>query len=279
MLRFLNKTEKEELQRSGYMYEHLLCFYSMASDRTAIFNETFPVFLNNYNEADIVFFGIGDKKEQTNKCLLELSKLPLKIINIITPVALEEPNIMLRYVDWDYHINIKDFDFDLKGNKHKRIRYIVKQFQKQQYHTKIGRKLTPSHLYILSRHLSRHLFDVWDFEEILFLDKFFREHKHGFMIEVYKEDRLIGFDVIDFFEDNRIMVVPLGIYLEAPRISDFLMYENLKYAKENHYEWLDIGLTCGNIGLQHFKEKWNAVPKFKIIVQKMILNNDKIRSK
>lgn len=31
-----------------------------------------------------------------------------------------------------------------------------------------------------------------------------------FLMEAYHEDKLVGFDVIDFFKDNRIMVVPLG---------------------------------------------------------------------
>ena len=37
------------------------------------------------------------------------------------------------------------------------------------------------------------------------------------------------------------MVVPLGIYLQVPGVSEILMYEELKYSKENGYEWLDIG--------------------------------------
>lgn len=272
MLRFLDTNEKEQLQRRGYMCEHLLCLYSMVSDRTALFNETFPVFLNSYDEADVILFGFGDKQNNKRECVLELAKLPIKTLNIVSPLALQELNAKTQYEDWDYHINVKRFDFSLKGNKYKHIRYIARQLEKTGHEIKISRKFTPSHIYILSKHLSRHNFDAWDFEELLSLERFFREHKHGYMMEVYKDDKLMGFDVIDSFEENRIMVVPLGIYLETPRISDFLMYENLKHAKNNGYEWLDIGPTCEDAGIRSFKQKWFAEPKYKIYVQKITKN-------
>jgi len=63
------------------------------------------------------------------------------------------------------------------------------------------------------------------------------------------------------------MVVPLGIYLNFPLISYFLMYENLIFARDKGYEWLDVGLSCGVTGLRQFKEKWLAEPKYKVCVQ------------
>ena len=44
MLRFLTDEEKEEAQKRGYMCEHLLCLYSMIADRTALYDQHFPVF-------------------------------------------------------------------------------------------------------------------------------------------------------------------------------------------------------------------------------------------
>ena len=95
------------------------------------------------------------------------------------------------------------------------------------------------------------------------------------MMEVYQNNLLVGFDVIDFFDDNNIMVIPLGIYLNIPLITDFLMYENLKFAKDNGYDLLDIGLTCGSVGLKNFKEKWFAKPKFKIYIQSLNIKSKK----
>jgi len=127
--------------------------------------------------------------------------------------------------------------------------------------------------------MTRHTLDVWDYEELLSLERYFREHDHGLMMEVYQDDKLIGFDFIDFFDDNQIMVVPLGIYLESYRLSDFMMYQNLKFAKEKGYTWLDIGTVCGSEGLRHFKEKWFAEPKFKLFIQTLNVPSSHAREK
>jgi hypothetical protein len=270
VLRTLDKHEKEEAQRKGYMCEHLLCLYSMLSDKTALYNNTFPVFLNRYGEVDIILFGL-ENDEDEEALNLELNELQFKTLNIISPVAIKElPHITTRSTDWDFHIDVGHFNFSLRGHRHKNIRYSLRQIDKLGYHLRIGKEFTPNHTYILSRHMARHTFNLWDYEEMLSLERFYREHSHGLIMEAYVDNRLIGFDIIDFFEDKKIMVVPLGIYLDAPRISDFMMYENLKYAKDNGYEWLDVGTTCGNRGIQSFKEKWFAEPKYKLYVQTVI---------
>ncbi len=268
MLQFLSDEEKDNAQKKGYMCEHLLCFYSMTSDRTALYDDNFPVYFNNYGEADVILFGLKDKESDKSECVQELLKMPIKELNIVSPEALTGPaSIETRYLDWDYHIDLERFDLDSRGNGYRNIRSSIHRADKMGYYIKFGRRITRSHIYILSRHMARHTLDVWDIEELLSLEQFFREHSHGFLMEAYHEDELVGFDFVDFFEDNMIMVVPLGIYLEAPSLPDFLMHENIKYAKEKGCKWLDIGLSCRNTGLQSFKEKWLAEPKYKLFVQ------------
>jgi len=273
MLRALSKDEKEELQKRGYMIEHLLCLYSMVADQTFLYDDDFPVFLSMFGEADVVLFGFGKEKGSEFECIKELVKLPIGTLNMISPVVFRGlPGVRKKYVDWDFHIHVDEFDFDLEGSKYKDIRYRLGQVEEMGYRTRLSREITPRHTYILSRHMARYKFDVWDFEELLSLERFFREHDHGFMMEAYKDGRLLGFDVVDFFEDNRIMVAPLGIYLDVPLISYFLMYENLKFARDRGYEWLDIGPSCGVAGLRKFKEKWLAEPRYKIYVQTLNIN-------
>jgi hypothetical protein len=276
----MNKNEKEEMQKRGYMIEHLLCFYSMVSSQTVLYEDTFPVFLNNFGEADAILFGLGKEKPNRFECVEQLAKLPINTLNIISPIVFHGSlNVELKYVDWDYHINVNRFDFDLKGREYRNIRHRLRQVDKIGYQTKQNRKVTSNHIYILSRHMKRHKLDVWDYEELLSLERFFREHDHGMMIEAYKDDRLVGFDVVDFFEDKRIMAVPLGIYLGVPMISDFLMYENLKLARNKGCNWIDVGPTCGIAGLKRFKEKWFAKPKYKLCVQTLRVESEKNGSK
>jgi hypothetical protein len=95
------------------------------------------------------------------------------------------------------------------------------------------------------------------------------------MMEAYQNEKLVGFDVLDFFDVNKILAVPLGIYLDSHLVSDFLMYENLKYARDRGYVWLDVGPTCGSVGVKRFKEKWHAKPKFQIFVQALDTSSKK----
>lgn len=269
MLRFLERSEIEDAQKDGYMFEHVLCLYSAVAYKTALYNDNFPVFIGQYDEADVILFGLRDRDEDKLACVRDLAKMPVKFLNVMTSEPLNIfPNMELKHSEWlscmDYHVDVNQFDLNLKGRKYRSIRYRVNRAERDGYRVKLGRELTSSHIHLLARHMTRHRYDTWEYEEMLSLERFFKEQNHGLMIEAYKDDRLLGFDVIDFFENKRIVVVPLGICLEAPGIADFLMYEELKYAKENGYEWLDIGSDCGEPKLRQFKEKWFAKPKYRI---------------
>jgi hypothetical protein len=274
MLHFLSDEEKEAAQKIGYMCEHLLCLYSMTANRTALYNRNYPVYFSGYEEVDLVLFGLTENKEEVWNCIHDLLRLPLKQLNIISPDRfLPLKDVTKNYVDWDYHINVREFDLNLKGKQYKNLRYRINQAARFGYTIRIGRIITSRHLYILSRHIARYPLDIWDLEELVSLTRFFTEHHHGFMMEVYHNGKLLGFDVVDFFEEKKIMVVPLGIYLEAPSLTDYIMYENLRYAKNTGYAWLDVGVTCRNTGLQDFKEKWLAKPKYKLCVQTIDRSN------
>ncbi len=266
MLRHLNNQEIEAFQRKGYMCEHLLSLYSIIAQYTALLDDNFPVFVNGFKEADVIFFGLKDRNAGKIENLKGIEK-HVNTINIISPFRIQGKNIISKYVDWDYHIPLDDFSLDLKGKEYKRIRYRVKQAEKEGYYTKISRELTSNHLYLLSRYLNVHELNPWDYEEILSLERYFKEFNHCLMIEVHNQDGLRGFDIVDFYEDTAMMVVPLGIYLHPRKVSDFMMYEDINYAKQRGYKILDVGPSCLNPGLQRFKEKWFAKPAHQFFVQ------------
>lgn len=258
------------------MCEHLLCLYSMVSQNTYLYNNTFPVFLNSFGDADVVLFGLGEPEGDRVTCVQELTTLPIHTLNIVAPNAVEGfPNMRTRYFDWDFHIDVDRFDLDLKGRAYKTLRHRLRQVERLGYHTRLTNHFTSNHTYILARHLARHKLDVWDYEELLSLERFFREHNHGVLMEAYQDETLVGFDVIDFFEDTGIMVIPIGVYLDVPLISHFMMLENLKFAKDKGYTWVDVGPACGVDGLKRFKESWFAQPKFKFYVQQLTVEPKK----
>jgi len=268
LLRFLDDWEKEEEQKRGYMYEHLLCLYSSAGYRTALYGETYPVFVNKYGDTDVILFGLRENSVNKVDCIKDLLKTPLETLNIVSPKPVNShESAETKSFERDYHIDVARFDINLRGGEYKQIRYRVNRAEREGYEVRISREFTSDHVYVLSRHLTQNSYSIWDYEELLSLERFFREHNHGLMMEIYSNDKLIGFDVVDFFEANDIMVVPLGIYLQVPGLADLMMYENLKYAKTNGYKWLDIGSDCGKKSLREFKEKWFASPKYEIHVQ------------
>jgi hypothetical protein len=268
LLRFLENWEKEEEQKRGYMYEHLLCLYSSAGYKTALYGDTYPVFINKYGDTDVILFCLRENSVKKMDCIKDLLKTPFETLNIVSPEPINSlENSQMRGLELDYHIDVDRFDINLKGGEYKQIRYRVNRAEREGYEVRVSREFTSDHVYVLSRHLTQNSYSVWDYEELLSLERFFREHDHGFMMEIYSDDKLIGFDVVDFFEENKIMVVPLGIYLQVPGLADLMMYENLKYAKMNGYKGLDIGSDCGKTSLREFKEKWFATPKYRIYAQ------------
>jgi len=189
--------EKEEIQKRGYMCEHLLSFYSMTSDKAALYDGNFPVYFGNHGEADAILFGLRDENADRSTCVQELLKLPIKELNTISPEALTDfSDIETRYVDWDYHINLDRFDLSMKGKEYKSIRYSTHRADDMRYRINFGHELTRSHIYVLSRHMASHTLNIWDFEELLSLEQFLREERHGFLMEAYQGDELVGSDVI-----------------------------------------------------------------------------------
>ena len=84
MFDFLDKNGKEELQMKGYMIEHLFCLYSMVVEKTALYNNCFPVFFSDFGEVDVTLFGFK-REVDMRKCVQEISKLPINLLNIISP--------------------------------------------------------------------------------------------------------------------------------------------------------------------------------------------------
>jgi hypothetical protein len=63
------------------------------------------------------------------------------------------------------------------------------------------------------------------------------------------------------------MVIPLGFYLDYSSLADFILYQEILHGKAQGFEWLDIGWACNNSGLEAFKKKWSAIPRFNVYMQ------------
>lgn len=161
----------------------------------------------------------------------------------------------------DYQIFVPDFDMTLKGGKLKDIRYRVRNAEKRGYTLNISKKMTPAHFHIIAQHEHSKRLDLYDRQLYFAIWDYLRKFKTPVLFNVFSGDTLLGFDLIDFLGDT--MTVPLGFYTDAPSISDFIMFNEIKYAKLKDFNWLDLGWAC-NLGIEEFKRKWTANPRFHI---------------
>lgn len=179
------------------------------------------------------------------------------------------------YEDKDYQINLRRFDEKLSGGTYKPLRYRVRNAEKRGYSLVVGKKFTVAHSRIVALHMTKMVYAAWDYQLYLRLGDYFRRFSSPRLFNVFLDDTLIGFDVTDSLSDT--MAIPLGFYSDYPSLADFILYQEILYGKEQGFEWLDVGWAC-DAGLETFKKKWTAVPRFNICMQDYHKANEKIES-
>jgi hypothetical protein len=171
--------------------------------------------------------------------------------------------------DRDYQIYLPNFNETLEGNAYKDLRYRVNNAIKRGYYLEIGRKMTPAHYHLVARHEAAKKCDLWDSQLYLSMREYLEHFTSPLLFNVFSNRTLIGFDLIDFL--NNTMTIPFGFYLDYPSLADFILFKEIVYAKEKGYTWLDLGWAC-NSGVESFKKKWMAEPKFEIWIQEYAKN-------
>ena len=76
---------------------------------------------------------------------------------------------------------------------------------------------------------------------------------------------------------TRALTILLGFYLPRPSLSDFIVYEELTYTNTQQYTWLGIGGACMP-GVEAFKRKWRAIPRFDIWTYEYVVDHDPVDS-
>jgi hypothetical protein len=169
------------------------------------------------------------------------------------------------YEDKDYQINLANFDEKLSGGEYKQLRYRIRNGEKRGYTFVVGKEFTTAHSHIIAVHMTKTNYAPWDYQLYIRLSDYFGRFSSPRLFNVFLNDQLIGFDVVDYLSDT--IAIPLGFYLDYPSLADFLLYYEILHGKEQGFEWLDIGWACNNPGLETFKQKWTAIPRFNIYMQ------------
>jgi len=274
-LKRLSDEDVVKCQHRGYFDEHLATLYSIAYGEPYLYRGKYLVYADLASKTiSITLFGLdsesGGDAEKT-RCFKDLTShfKPSRVI-VTSPSRLpshiEDFACEKEYEDKDYQIALEQFNENLTGGAYKSLRYRVNHAKRCGYSLAIERALTPAHINIMAHHLAKSKsYEFWDYELYLGLGQYISRFDSPLLFSVFADGLLIGFDVVDFLSD--VMAVPLGFYLDYPSVADFLIYEEILYGKNKRFKWLDIGWACNEPGLEEFKVKWKAVPRFRVFMQ------------
>lgn len=253
-------------QRFGRFDEHLAGLYSLAYGNPYIYKNTYLIYYDKYSRILYVSLFELHERENRTKCIQTAARVfnPEELI-VTSPQELPPDIDDFRCVkvdyDKDYQIYIPDFDENLDGGKFKQLRYRVHNAEKRGYRLEIGKKMGPAHFHIIAQHEQTKKLDLYDSQLYLGIWEYLRKFKSPLLFNVFLDGTLVGFDLVDFFADT--MTVPLGFYTNAPSLADFIVFKEILHAKQKSYTWLDLGWAC-NPGVEEFKKKWTAIPRFQI---------------
>jgi len=256
-------------QRHGYFDEHLATLYSLAYGEPYIYKDTYLLYHDPLSKTLwLTLFELNsneDKLECVQDSLDEFK--PSKLITTSPeklPLNIGSYSCGRVFFDKDYQINLHKFDEHLRGSSYKSLRYRVNNAKKLGYTLAQGKGITTAHSHLINLHMMKRNYNAWDYLLYLKINEYVKKFSSPRLFNVFLKDILIGFDVIDVL--NKTMTTPLGFYLDYPSLADFATYNEVMYAKTQGFEWLDIGWAC-NSGLEEFKKKWMAIPRFNIWVQ------------
>jgi len=278
-LKRLSYEDAVKSQQRGYFDEHLVTLYSTAYGEPYLLGDKYLFYHDAASKTvSLTLFELG--RETSNEASGETEGIdcfkhliarfkPSKVV-VTSPYKLplhtSDYFCDKIYEDRDFQISIEQFDEKLAGGSYKNLRYRVNHAKRCGYSLKLGKALTPAHINIMAHYLAKSKsYELWDYQLYLGLDEYVSKFTSPQVFNVFSDGLLIGFDIVDALKD--VLTVPLGFYRDYPSIADFLIYEEILHAKKQGFKWLDIGWACNTRGLEEFKVKWKAVPRFHVYMQ------------
>jgi len=274
----LSDNDMPRLQARGYFDEHLITLNAQVYGDPYIYEDTYLVYHDPLCKMLwLTLFELNGHQNHVDRleCLkTSMLEFEPRKMTAASPEKLEQSigdyECVSAFSDKDYQIKLDEFDENLRGGSYDSLRYHVNNATKRGYSLSVGKEMATAHAYIMSLHMSKRNYNPWDYQLFLRLQNYVGKSTTAKIFNVLCDDLLIGFDVVDFLGNT--MATPLGFCLDYPSLADFMMHKEIVYAKEQNYEWLDIGWACSS-GLEEFKKKWKGVPRFNIIVQEYINKN------
>jgi len=274
----IHEDDVPRYQKRGYFDDHLITLNAQVYGDPYVYKDTYLVYHDPV--CKMLWLTLYELKGNENhtdalECLkASLLEFEPRKIRAASPEKLESTigdyYCENAFSDRDYQIKLDEFDENLRGGSYDCLRYRVNNAVKRGYSLSLGKEITPAHSYIMASQISKRNYNLWDYQLFLRLNNYVGKSTTAKLFNVFLDDVLIGFDVVDFLDDT--MATPLGFYLDYPSLADFIMHKEVVYAKEQKFEWLDIGWSCSP-GLEEFKKKWKGIPRLNIYVQEYCHKN------
>lgn len=276
-VRKLTDNDALSYQRRGYFDEHLVTLYSLAYGEPCIYKETYLLYYDSIKkELSITLFELnkneGNSHEDRMECIQAgIDAFAPERITLTTPERMPQAlggyRCQAVFFDCDYQIYLPEFDEKLRGHRYKDLRYRVHNAAKREYFLEVGKHVTQKHIDLVDLHLAKRTLNPWDIDLCESVVRYIRKFSSPKLFNAFQGDALLGFDVVDFLDGT--MATPLGFSLDYPSLADFITFKEVEYAKKQGLEWLDLGWAC-NSGLENFKKKWLAAPRFYVWTQEYI---------
>jgi hypothetical protein len=271
----LDENDVPRCQERGYFDEHLITLNAQVYGDAYLYKDTFLVYHDPLCKMLwLTLFELNGHTNHANRfeCLkTSLVEFEPRRIRAASPEKLEQSigdyECVNAFSDKDYQIKLVEFDEKLQGGAYDCLRYRVNNAIKRGYLLSEGKEMTTAHSYVMASHMMKRGYNLWDYQLFLRLQNYVGKSCTAMLFNVFCDDVLIGFDVVDFLDNT--MATPLGFYLDYPSLADFIMQKEIVYAKEHDFKWLDIGWACSP-GLEEFKKKWKGIPRFNIYVQEYV---------
>jgi hypothetical protein len=190
-------------QQFGRFDEHLITLYSVAFGIPYIYNDTFILYHDEHR--GILYLSLFPLTIDSDslQCLViatEAFQPERIVVTSVTEIhaSLRNYRRTTTGFDRDYQIFVPTFDITLQGHKYKDLRYRVQHAKKHGYTCQIERTLSPAHYHLIAQHECRKSVAWWDHQLYLSLHEYFTQFHTPRLFNVYRDNTLIGFDVIDY---------------------------------------------------------------------------------
>jgi len=253
-------SEELYIKKNAYIPEHLPCYVGTVSDNECFIVKDYVFYFGNRT---LVFIGYPLSQIQADAYVIEIIE---KLIQIFKPdylaligeeISYSKARCLSKETDAYWRVNLEELEISQK------VRNMINRASRELYIEKT-KNFGKDHLSIISQFYETH--SVSEATKYIFerIPDYISSCETVFIFNAKdRNEKLIAFGIADFFADDyAFYMFNFSSKKTVPGVSDLILHEIIKTAKENNKKYINLGLGI-NEGVQFFKKKWGGVPFLK----------------